>query len=80
MRQILLYIISTLAILCCAGKTQAFNINELNYGFASYLGTGIYSVSDSDVQIYQIPFSYEFDNSERDIWQLKLRAPVTLGF
>lgn len=80
MRQILLLSITIFAILNSTGNAQAFNINELNYGFASYLGTGIYSVSERDVQIYQIPFSYKFDNTEGNSWQFKLRAPVTLGF
>jgi len=80
MRLTKIFVISVLPILFCSINVQAFNLNELNYGFASYLGTGIYSVSDRDVQIYQIPFSYTFDHSEDNKWQLKLRAPVTLGF
>lgn len=80
MRQIILLFITNIAILNCAVQAQTFDINELNYGFATYLGTGIYKVEDRDVQIYQIPFSYEFNLAESNKWQLKLRAPVTLGF
>ena len=58
----------------------AFDLNELNYGFSTYLGTGIYKIADREVQVYQIPFSYKFNPDEDNKWQLALRMPVTLGF
>lgn len=69
-----------MALLSSAIQAQTFNINELNYGFASYLGTGIYKVEGRDVQVYQVPFSYNFKLDEDSKWKLKLRAPVTVGF
>ena len=80
MRQTLFLFTLGLVVSSNSINAQEFNINELNYGFATYLGTGIYKVEDRDVQIYQMPFSYEFNLAESNKWQLKLRAPVTLGF
>lgn len=80
MRKTLLFCVVKFSMFSCAGNAQAFNIKELNYGFSTYLGTGIYRVADREVQIYQIPFSYEFETAASDKWQITLRAPVTLGF
>ena len=60
---------------------QAASLEDLNYGFASYLGSGIYKAGEQDVQIYQIPLSYQFfEHGENKNWGLKLTLPVTLGF
>lgn len=71
------------AILLCvfiAGKPAAAVLEDVNYGFATYLGSGIYTAGGRDVQVYQIPFSYQFHTREEKNWGLKLTLPVTLGF
>jgi len=71
------------AILLClsiAGKSAASVLEDVNYGFATYLGSGIYSAAGRDVQVYQIPFSYQFFTMNEKQWGLKLTLPVTLGF
>lgn len=54
--------------------------NDLSYGFATYLGTGIYKAGEQDVQVYQLPFSYSLMDEENDHPELKLTLPVTVGF
>ncbi|WP_455201400.1 hypothetical protein [Kaarinaea lacus] len=76
-------IIFTAILLTCAyfRDVQAAFLEDLNYGFATYLGSGIYSASGKNVQVYQIPFSYQFfQPGEQKNWGLKLTIPVTLGF
>lgn len=80
MRQIALAATIFLQVSSYDALAQTFDINELNYGFANYLGTGIYKVADREVQIYQIPFSYEFDQTDNDVWKITLTAPLTIGF
>ncbi len=60
---------------------QAVVLEDLNYGFATYLGSGIYRAGDQSVQVYQIPLSYRFfEPDEKKNWGLKLTLPITLGF
>ena len=60
---------------------NAATLEDVNYGFATYLGSGIYSASGQDVQVYQLPFSYQFFKpGEEKNWGLKLTIPITLGF
>lgn len=71
------------AILYCgflAEKIGAAELEDVNYGFATYLGSGIYTAAGRDVQVYQIPFSYQFFTLEKKQWGLKLTLPVTVGF
>ena len=63
-----------------AGKSTAAVVEDVNYGFATYLGSGIYSAAGQDVQVYQIPLSYQFFSREEKKWGLELTLPVTLGF
>lgn len=63
-----------------AGKSIAAVVEDVNYGFATYLGSGIYSAAGQDVQVYQIPLSYQFFSREEKKWGLELTLPVTLGF
>jgi hypothetical protein len=55
-------------------------LEDVNYGFATYLGSGIYSAAGQDVQVYQIPFSYQFFTLNEKQWGLKLTLPLTVGF
>ena len=73
----------TAALMACSfcRDVQAVVLEDLNYGFATYLGSGIYKAGDQSVQVYQIPLSYQFfEPDEKKNWGLKLTLPVTLGF
>ncbi|WP_455207029.1 hypothetical protein [Kaarinaea lacus] len=61
-------------------KTEAAVLEDVNYGFATYLGSGIYTAAGQDVQVYQIPFSYQFFTTDEKKFGLKLTLPLTLGF
>ena len=54
--------------------------NSINYAFANYLGTGIYSATDRNVQVYNLPFSLSISKDKKDDPFLFLRLPVTVGF
>jgi hypothetical protein len=54
-----------------------------NYGFASELGSGVYSISGRTVQIYQIPLKFnlrEASPQQAHPVQLDLLVPFTVGF
>ena len=51
-----------------------------NFAFASQLGAGVYSVDGRSVQIYRLPFHWEFRPPTQDVYGLDLTLPVTLGF
>ena len=51
-----------------------------NFAFASQLGAGVYSVDGRSVQIYRLPFHWEFRPPTQDAYGLDLTLPVTLGF
>lgn len=53
---------------------------QINYAYANYLGTGIYSAADRAVQIYHLPFSIEYSEPEPPRFGLRFRLPVTAGF
>jgi len=54
--------------------------SQLNYAYANYLGTGIYSAADRAVQVYHLPFRYTLREVSQDKAGLRLRLPVTIGF
>jgi hypothetical protein len=54
-----------------------------NYGFASELGSGVYSISGRTVQIYQIPLKFnlrEASPQQEHPTRLDLLVPFTVGF
>src|SRR4051812_11479467 len=53
-----------------------------NYGFASELGSGVYSIDGRTVQIYQIPLKFNLRPAlpEQARPGLDLVIPVTVGF
>jgi hypothetical protein len=53
-----------------------------NYGFASELGSGVYSIDGRTVQIYQIPLKFSFRQASPQgaTPGLNLVVPLTLGF
>lgn len=54
--------------------------SQINYAYANYLGTGIYSAADRAVQVYHLPFRYTIREVSQDKGGLRLRLPVTIGF
>ena len=53
-----------------------------NYGFASELGSGVYSIGGRTVQIYQIPLRFNMRVASPQLTRpgLDLLVPVTVGF
>jgi len=84
MSKILLFISFALIGLAFSSSTKAtdgdFDLNELNYGFSNYLGSGIYRVAGRTVQVYQIPFALKIKTAENSPWNLSVTLPVTIGF
>jgi hypothetical protein len=71
-------------IILFPGKSYSVNPEDLitsqvNYAYANYLGTGIYTVADRTVQVYHIPFRYTLRETNKDKAGLRLRLPVTIG-
>jgi hypothetical protein len=55
--------------------------DHLHYAFATYLGSGIYSVEGRLVQVYHFPATIPLISEEREQgWGLTLYIPVTVGF
>ncbi len=54
--------------------------SQINYAYANYLGTGIYTAADRDVQVYHLPFRYTIRETSQDKGGLRIRLPVTIGF
>jgi hypothetical protein len=52
----------------------------INFGFATQLGSGIYSVSGRTLQVYRLPFGYTFPADDESRYRTRLTLPVTLGF
>jgi len=52
----------------------------LNFGFATQLGSGIYSLSGRTLQVYRLPFGYSLPAAEDARARLRLTLPVTIGF
>lgn len=61
-------------------SVYAFDLDDLNYGFSAYLGSGIYTTGEQAVQVYQLPVSYEVYSFNEDGHSLIVNVPVTLGF
>ena len=51
-----------------------------NFAFASQLGAGVYSVDGRSVQIYRLPFHWEFRPPSEDEYGFDFTLPVTVGF
>jgi len=54
--------------------------SQVNYAYANYLGTGIYTAADRAVQVYHIPFRYTLREVSKDQSGLRIRLPITIGF
>ena len=52
----------------------------VDFGFASQLGSGVYTMSGRTLQVYRIPFAYDFEHADDARVRARLTLPVTLGF
>lgn len=55
---------------------QAF----INFGFATQLGSGVYSLSGRTLQVYSLPFAWDLPASDASRVQYRLTLPFTIGF
>lgn len=53
---------------------------RIHYAFATYIGSGIYSVEGRTVQVYSFPVTFTLLSEEKRGWGLRLRVPMTVGF
>ena len=70
-------------IVACKARAAALSRAEqtiANFSFASQLGSGIYSINGRTVQIYRLPFSWEYSKAREDQTGISLLMPITLGF
>ena len=79
-RQGKIFFSAILLFVFIGGNPYAAVLEDVNYGFATYLGSGIYSAADQNVQVFQIPFSYQLFGIEEKKWGLNLTLPVTVGY
>lgn len=52
----------------------------LNFGFATQLGSGIYTLSGRTLQVYRLPFAYAVPHEEEAPLKVRLTLPLTIGF
>lgn len=52
----------------------------INFGFATQLGSGIYSMSGRTLQVYRIPFAWNLPAESESRFRLRLTLPLTIGF
>jgi hypothetical protein len=52
----------------------------LNFGFATQLGSGIYSLSGRTLQVYRLPFGYDLPHEDGAPLKVRLTLPLTIGF
>jgi len=78
--------VMVLVVLVAAAPVAAQNgdeeiqVGNLHFAFATYLGSGIYSVQDRTVQVYHFPTTFDLVSPERRDWGLSIQIPFTLGF
>ena len=51
----------------------------INFGFATQLGSGIYTVSGRTLQVYRLPFGYTLPAADESRLRVRLTLPVTIG-
>jgi hypothetical protein len=52
----------------------------INFGFATQLGSGVYSLSGRTLQVYNLPLSWDLPERDDARVQFRLMLPVTIGF
>jgi len=70
------------ALVPAAASRAASDTTYANYAFASELGSGVYTINGSTIQVYQLTPSHRLRYAEQPGKQpgLKLIFPVTVGF
>ena len=53
--------------------------NTINYAYATWIGTGIYSFADRRIYVLRGNFSYSLRDPQEEKWGWKLLLPATLG-
>jgi len=59
---------------------EEIQVGNLHFAFATYLGSGIYSVEDRTVQVYHFPTTFDLVSPENRDWGMSIKVPFTLGF
>ena len=52
----------------------------INFGFATQLGSGVYSLSGRTLQVYKLPFAWNLPAEPEARFKLRLTLPLTVGF
>jgi len=66
---------------CRADQPLTFSEQqEFNYAFATQVGSGIYAIAGRTLQVYRLPLSYAFRDSEDQRAGWRLTFPMTFGF
>jgi hypothetical protein len=67
---------------CAAADPAPADTQFANFAFASELGSGIYEMGGTVMQVYQLPFSYTLRPPSKGTSRpgIKLILPVTIGF
>jgi hypothetical protein len=79
------------SVLTCLMLTAAFRADAvtpltrseqavINFGFATQLGSGIYTVSGRTLQVYRLPFGYALPAADDARGRFRLTLPLTIGF
>lgn len=78
---VFVFFIIVVAVVQSLGREVAaddINSEPANYAFSNYLGSGLYRTSGQEATVFNMPFSYEFNNQTET--QFRLRLPVSVGF
>jgi len=73
-------LLCTVLLACALPRGTSAQTVNLNYAFASQLGSGIYRVGDQTVQMYRLVLSRQLRPTEQGRTGLMLRAPLAFGF
>lgn len=79
-RHVLVAAILTIGTSTSVRAFDTLSVDRLNYSFATYLGTGIYKAGDQNVQVYQIPLSYQLQAVDAENYGIKINVPLTIGY
>ena len=62
--------------------TTGQDANYANFAFASEVGSGVYEINGSTIQVYRLPFSYRLRDAPRPRGRpgIRLILPATVGF
>ncbi len=85
LRQLCAVVCGLVALVGAAGPARAQGDPEnefdpINYAFAAYLGSGIYSSSGRTVYIFRIPATVTVRKQDEEKFGIKARISTTLGF